>query len=166
MPSGGVDIDSISAYNTPGTAIQVTGEILRMPTPAFKKLFQPSLDHITEHIKLLLANEACKSVKHLFVVGGFAESPVLVSAIKSSVENRVRVICPPRPGSTVMIGAVQYGLNPECISSRVAVRTIGVKVNVVWDELLHAGRNSYFDEDGVKRCYGAVTTFCWVSHRY
>jgi hypothetical protein len=159
MPSAGVDIDRISSYNTPGTVIQVTGGILRFPTHTFKKLFQPSLDHITDHIKHLLANDACISVKHLFLVGGYAESPVLVNAIKASVGNRVKVVCPPRPGSAVMIGAVQYGLNPECISSRVAVRTIGVEMSEAWDESLHAGRNSFIDEDGEKLCTDAVTTF-------
>ena len=156
---GGADVQRISEYNTPDTAIQLLGGILRIPTPTFRKFFEPSLDSITNHIKELLANDSCKALKHLFLVGGYAESPALVNAIKSCVGEGVRVICPPRPGSAVVIGAVQYGLNPEFISSRIAVRTIGVRCSALWDESLHVGGTSFYDEDGELHCGNSFQTY-------
>lgn len=78
----GADIQQVASFNTFGTTMQLQGGILRIPTPTFRKFFQPSLNSITKHVKELLANDACKSLKHIFLVGGYAESPVLLHAIK------------------------------------------------------------------------------------
>lgn len=65
-------------------------------------------------------------VKVLVVLGGFTESPYLLSRVKQTFASRVgSIVCPPNPGSGICQGAVALAFNPSIIMSRICKRTYG-----------------------------------------
>jgi Hsp70 protein len=66
---------------------------------------------------------------YLFLVGGFAASPLLQERIKNEFDGPVkRIVIPPNPGVAVLAGAVAYGLNPLKIRTRRSQLTYGCRV--------------------------------------
>ena len=62
----------------------------------------------------------------LFLVGGFAESPVIKQRIQDELGDRVeRVIIPDRPGAAVLQGAASFGVNPGVVIARRSTLTYG-----------------------------------------
>jgi hypothetical protein len=63
---------------------------------------------------------------YLFLVGGFAESPLLQQRIRTAFGHRVRkVVVPEAPSHAVLSGAVSYGLDPSQIRARRSRLTYG-----------------------------------------
>ncbi|KAG0590424.1 hypothetical protein M758_1G094100 [Ceratodon purpureus] len=92
-----------------------------------KEIFDP----VVEQNLALIADQLSRTsnVKVIFVVGGFAGSPYLLSKIKERFIGAVeKVISPVQPGSAVCQGAVMLALNPDGITSRVARKTYGFEV--------------------------------------
>jgi sugar (pentulose or hexulose) kinase len=125
-------------------------------------LFKPSLHKIATHIEYLLGLAECSSVHHLFLVGGFAESSLLRNAIKNKVGSKVKVITPPRPGCSVVTGAVFYGIDPQVIVNRIAMCTIGVDTASVWIEEKHKGKQWAMDDMETKYCLEVFNSFVTV----
>jgi molecular chaperone DnaK (HSP70) len=73
-----------------------------------------------DHVRGLLAQEAARGVKFVILVGGFADCPLLSTAVHDAFErDGRRVIKPLRPGEVVNKGAAWYGMYPNAfISSR------------------------------------------------
>lgn len=62
----------------------------------------------------------------LFLVGGFAESPLLKERIHKEFDSRVkRVVVPDRPGAAVVQGAASFGVNPGVVIARRSSLTYG-----------------------------------------
>jgi hypothetical protein len=55
------------------------------------------------------------NIKFLFLVGGFAESPLLQQAVQVMLQGRSRIIIPHDVGLTILKGAVLFGLDPSII---------------------------------------------------
>ncbi len=67
-------------------------------------------------------------IKFLFLVGGFAESPLLQQAVQKMLQGRSRIIIPHDVGLTILKGAVLFGLDPSIIKVRRSPLTYGVGV--------------------------------------
>ncbi|EDO36873.1 predicted protein [Nematostella vectensis] len=102
--------------------------MLRIAPEAMRDLFKPVLSAITAHIRELLAKDGVRDIKYLFLVGGFAESPLLQSAVRDAFASTLRVIIPHDVGLTILKGAVLFGLDPTVIRVRRATMTYGVGV--------------------------------------
>ncbi|XP_027486953.1 LOW QUALITY PROTEIN: heat shock 70 kDa protein 12B-like [Corapipo altera] len=102
--------------------------MLRMSPEAMNELFQPTITHIIQHIDSLLKKPEVEGVKFLFLVGGFAESPVLQRAVQAAFGARCRVIVPQDVGLTILKGAVLFGLDPGVVRVRRSPLTYGVGV--------------------------------------
>ena len=63
-------------------------EYLCLDAPAMKRLFKPVLDGIVNHLTSLLQNPCLKKLQFFFLVGGFAQSALLQSAIKEQFSSR------------------------------------------------------------------------------
>ena len=91
------------------------------------KLFKPVLRAISNHVTTHLTDK----ISNLFLVGGFAESPMLQSAIKNACsDKRVNVVIPTDASITIMKGAVLFGLDPTAIRMRTCQMTYGVGKSV------------------------------------
>ena len=88
----------------------VSKAILKVPTKLIDGLFDPLLDKILETLATLFSVEVTNGMKHMFLVGGFSESPYLQERLKKTFEPLgVAIILPPSPGRSVMMGAVRFG---------------------------------------------------------
>ncbi|XP_058666242.1 heat shock 70 kDa protein 12A [Ammospiza caudacuta] len=102
--------------------------MLRMSPDAMNALFKPTIDQIVQHLSEVFDKPEVTNVKFLFLVGGFAESPLLQQAMQSAFGSRCRVIIPQDVGLTILKGAVLFGLDPAVIKVRRSPLTYGVGV--------------------------------------
>ncbi|KAG8453272.1 hypothetical protein GDO86_000053 [Hymenochirus boettgeri] len=102
--------------------------MLRMSCEAMNELFQPTIHQIVQHIEDLMKKPEVKGIKYLFLVGGFAESPMLQNAVQSAFGEVCRVIIPQDVGLTILKGAVLFGLDPTIVRVRRSPLTYGVGV--------------------------------------
>ena len=79
----------------------------------------------------------------IFLVGGYAESPLLKQRIKEKFEtNTRRVIIPASPSFAVLSGAVSFGLEPRVIRSRCSRFTYGCGMSSVFDPKLDKDKDT------------------------
>ncbi|XP_053314045.1 heat shock 70 kDa protein 12B [Spea bombifrons] len=102
--------------------------MLRMSSEAMNELFQPTIQQIVQHIGDLMKKPDVKGIKYLFLVGGFAESPMLQNAVQTAFSDVCRVIIPQDVGLTILKGAVLFGLDPTIVRVRRSPLTYGVGV--------------------------------------
>ncbi|XP_036754883.2 heat shock 70 kDa protein 12A isoform X1 [Manis pentadactyla] len=102
--------------------------MLRMSPDAMNALFKPTIDSIIEHLRDLFQKPEVSAVKFLFLVGGFAEAPLLQQAVQAAFGNMCRIIIPQDVGLTILKGAVLFGLDPAVIKVRRSPLTYGVGV--------------------------------------
>uniref|UniRef100_A0A8B9T5I0 Heat shock 70 kDa protein 12B n=1 Tax=Anas platyrhynchos TaxID=8839 RepID=A0A8B9T5I0_ANAPL len=102
--------------------------MLRMSPEAMSELFQPTITQIINHIDALLKKPEVQGIKFLFLVGGFAESPMLQHAVQAAFGAACRVVIPQDVGLTILKGAVLFGLDPTIVRVRRSPLTYGVGV--------------------------------------
>ncbi len=67
-------------------------------------------------------------IEYLFLVGGFAESPMLQYEIRRAFSSILKVIIPQDVSLTILKGAVLFGLDPTIVNVRRSRLTYGVSV--------------------------------------
>ncbi|KAK3714630.1 hypothetical protein QZH41_012080 [Actinostola sp. cb2023] len=102
--------------------------LLRIAPDTMKELFSPVVKQIIQHIRVLLSTRSVSDVRYLFLVGGFAESPLLQYAVRDAFGSQMQIIIPHDVSLTILKGAVLFGLNPTVIRVRRAAMTYGVGV--------------------------------------
>lgn len=115
----------------------VRNEYFCLGSMAMKKLFDPVIKGIVEHLKNLLKSRALKRVEFFFLVGGFAESVLLQDAIKKQFSGQFTVLVPNNAGIAVVQGAVMFGQRPDIIASRLMSTTYGIEVYRLFDASIH-----------------------------
>lgn len=148
----------IVAFNTrSGTNIALQRGLLCLETvmPLF---FDKVISNIINHVKNLLVKPELRQVQYMFLVGGLGESTILQQRIQEEFHNRLKLVVPPRPSVAVVNGAVMFGLNPSIISKRVMPLTIGMRINVLWDDKEHWGRKQLL-ANGRRFCAEGVALF-------
>lgn len=102
--------------------------MLRISPELMKELFQPVLSNIIDHVATLINKPAVHGVQFLFLVGGFAESPLLQAAVREVFGSKLKVIIPQDVSLTILKGAVLFGIDPTVVRIRRAAVTYGVGV--------------------------------------
>lgn len=97
-------------------------------------------------------------IKFLFLVGGFAESPLLQQAVQNMLQGRSRIIIPHDVGLTILKGAVLFGLDPSVIKVRRSPLTYGVGVLNRFVEGKHPAEKLLV-KDGTRWCTDVFDTF-------
>lgn len=97
-------------------------------------------------------------IKFLFLVGGFAESPLLQQAVQKMLQGRSRIIIPHDVGLTILKGAVLFGLDPSVIKVRRSPLTYGVGVLNRFVEGKHPPEKMLV-KDGTRWCTDVFDTF-------
>ena len=95
-----------------------TQGMLRVSPAAMHALFDPVMREIVRHIQELLKKPELDGVKFMFLVGGFAESPLLQNEIRKSFSSHLRIVIPHDVGLTILKGAVMFGLDPTVVRVR------------------------------------------------
>ncbi|XP_069015347.1 heat shock 70 kDa protein 12B isoform X1 [Embiotoca jacksoni] len=92
--------------------------MLRLTQEAMNELFQPTIINIVKHIEELMVKPEVRGIRFLFLVGGFAESPMLQKAVQKVLGRTCRIIIPHDVGLTILKGAVLFGLDPTVVRHR------------------------------------------------
>nr|XP_057913268.1 heat shock 70 kDa protein 12A isoform X3 [Doryrhamphus excisus] len=132
--------------------------MLRMSPDAMNSLFKPTIDHIIQHLNELFEKPEVSNIKFLFLVGGFAESPLLQQAVQNMLHGRSRIIIPHDVGLTILKGAVLFGLDPGIIKVRRSPLTYGVGVLNRFVEGKHPSEKLLV-KDGTRWCTDVFDTF-------
>ncbi|KAM9324881.1 heat shock 70 kDa protein 12A [Gastrophryne carolinensis] len=132
--------------------------MLRMNPDAMNALFKPTVDHIIQHLTELFQKPEVSGVKFLFLVGGFAESPLLQQAVQQAFGSQCRVIIPHDVGLTILKGAVLFGLDPAVIKVRRSPMTYGVGVLNRYVEGKHPPEKLLV-KDGTRWCTDVLDKF-------
>ncbi|XP_042358025.1 heat shock 70 kDa protein 12A isoform X1 [Plectropomus leopardus] len=132
--------------------------MLRMSPDAMNSLFKPTIDHIIQHLTELFEKPEVSDIKFLFLVGGFAESPLLQQAVQDMLQGRSRIIIPHDVGLTILKGAVLFGLDPSIIKVRRSPLTYGVGVLNRFVEGKHPPEKLLV-KDGTRWCTDVFDTF-------
>ena len=104
------------------------------------RLFKETCQIVYGTIRKVLGNEEAKELKTVILVGGFAESPIVVENIRQMVENDfpgTKIVVPSSPFKAVLFGAVLFGHDPMIFRSRISRATFGIQTNVAFDKSLH-----------------------------
>ncbi|KAK2832677.1 hypothetical protein Q5P01_016566 [Channa striata] len=132
--------------------------MLRMSPDAMNSLFKPTIGHIIQHLTELFEKPEVSDIKFLFLVGGFAESPLLQHAVQDMLQGRSRIIIPHDVGLTILKGAVLFGLDPSVIKVRRSPLTYGVGVLNRFVEGKHPPEKLLV-KDGTRWCTDVFDTF-------
>lgn len=114
------------------------GDLLKIHNDTMKHFFHASVNMIADYIE-----RKCETYKDrlqtVFLVGGYASSPMVQSAVDKVVKKfpTIFLSTPPHPGECVLTGAVLYGLRPEQIRGRIASHHYLVSAMSKWDETIH-----------------------------
>ncbi len=100
--------------------------MLRLSPSTMMELFEPTVHAIVQHIQEILQVPSIKKIEYLFLVGGFAESPILQNAIQDAFRSLFRVVIPQDVSLTILKGAVMFGHDPTVVHIRRSLFTYGV----------------------------------------
>ncbi|CAF1182650.1 unnamed protein product [Adineta steineri] len=118
---------AIRRYNDPDIKWSTQG-MMRLTPEAMKRLFHLTIEKIKATIGEVLNSPDVKGIQYLFLVGGFAESPILQHEIRRSFSSILKVIIPQDVSLTILKGAVLFGLDPTIVNVRRSRLTYGVSV--------------------------------------
>uniref|UniRef100_A0A674MMT0 Heat shock protein 12B n=1 Tax=Takifugu rubripes TaxID=31033 RepID=A0A674MMT0_TAKRU len=135
--------------------------MLRLTQEAMNELFQPTIANIVKHIEELMVKPEVRGVRFLFLVGGFAESPMLQKAVQRALGRSCRIIIPHDVGLTILKGAVLFGLDPTVVRVRRCPLTYGVGVLNRFVEGRHP-RDKLLMKDGREWCTDILDRFVSV----
>ncbi|MBN3307160.1 HS12B protein, partial [Amia calva] len=135
--------------------------MLRLTPEAMNELFQPTISQIIQHIADLMQKPEVRGVRFLFLVGGFAESPMLQHAVQSAFGRGCRIIIPQDVGLTILKGAVLFGLDPTVVRVRRCPLTYGVGVLNRFVEGKHP-REKLLVKEGREWCTDVLDRFVSV----
>ncbi|KAL2081066.1 hypothetical protein ACEWY4_022919 [Coilia grayii] len=117
----------------------------------FKSFFDESLRGIASVLKELLKNPELH-IKYLVLVGGYALCKILQDYIKGQFCKTCKVLCPLHPQQAIMVGAAEFGNQPQIVTSRISTLTYGVKISARFDETKHKPEKKYTSSDGEEFC--------------
>ncbi|XP_041369199.1 uncharacterized protein LOC121383315 isoform X2 [Gigantopelta aegis] len=102
--------------------------MLRLSPMAMKRLFLPTVERIKQTIGDVLNNKYARDLSYMFLVGGFAESPVLQQEIRREFSHILKILIPTGVSLAILKGAVLFGLDPTVVNVRRSRLTYGVGV--------------------------------------
>uniref|UniRef100_A0A8C1X0Z8 Heat shock protein 12B n=1 Tax=Cyprinus carpio TaxID=7962 RepID=A0A8C1X0Z8_CYPCA len=138
--------------------------MLRLSAEAMHELFQHTISQTNTKLQIggqFSKKEEVKGVHFLFLVGGFAESPMLQRAAQNALGRNCRIIIPHDVGLTILKGAVLFGLDPTVVRVRRCPLTYGVGVLNRFVEGRHP-RDKLLIKDGREWCTDILDRFVSV----
>ena len=116
---------SRSTSGFPGVMYRSRAATLLIDLPLIEECFERSLSNITEHVRDIVTT--VRGVHCILVVGGYAESNVLMSRMEREFKtSECNVIRPAKASLAVVAGAVVFGQDPTIVASRKAKFSYGV----------------------------------------
>ena len=134
-----------------------------IPSVVLAILFIPVTDQIVKIIEEVLNADKNKSIKSIYMVGGFSESEFLFTEVsKYFSSSQVKVKTTPSPGLSVLFGSVKFGKHSDIIRSRIMPLTLGIET---WDDFQpdkHDEKRKYTETTGKSYCMQVFTKFVQI----
>ena len=130
---------------------------LALNSDVMDKMFRPTVENIVKFVDTVIKNGKTSGLNYIFMVGGFSTSSYLKSALTKEFGGSRHVLTPEDPALAVVKGAVQFGLRPDSITSRIARKSYGVGVRDLFDPSKHKIEKQV-TIDGVLRCENIFDT--------
>ncbi|KAL3878427.1 hypothetical protein ACJMK2_030777 [Sinanodonta woodiana] len=103
--------------------VKILEDKLILDPELIRSFFDTSLDSIVEHLQKILNTT---DVGTIFLVGGFAESPLVCETIRQKFSGKT-IVCHDDAGVCVLQGAVLYGHDPKIVVTRICRNTYGTE---------------------------------------
>ena len=133
--------------------MEIQGDELVLDNNAITELFQDTVANIKKDLHTTITQEIKQNVDFIIMVGGFSQSNIVYSAVKSEFEkDGCKVLRPYEAQAAVMKGAVLFAHYQDEIVSRLARCTYGFDSNVLFIDGLHDEKYKKRDIDGSIRC--------------
>lgn len=133
-------------------AVSFTGDKLRLKSKDAEDFFAESITKIADYLSKLIQQNGGKDISTIILVGGYAESPMLIEGIKSKF-SQMRVIIPTEAAWSILLGAVNFGHSPNLIKHRRSKYTYGIGVNKRFNPSEHDVKHKYVENEE-DRCWG------------
>lgn len=117
-------------------SISFTGDKIRLASKDAEEFFTESVKAIYRHLRRLLQQNNEHKISTIILVGGYAESSILINAIKTQFPKK-RIIIPREAAWSILRGAVIFGHDPSLIKERQSKYTYGVRVWRKFDPSKH-----------------------------
>lgn len=143
-------VESVTTKSKKQIKVSFIGDKLRLAPSVAESFFAPSVQKIIEHLRKLFQQKDGRGISTIILVGGYAESPILIEGIRSSFP-QMRTIIPKDSAWSVLRGAVIYGHDPSLIRQRRSKYSYGFRVNRTFDPAEHDEKLKY-EEDGEFFC--------------
>ncbi|XP_076142902.1 heat shock 70 kDa protein 12A-like [Alosa pseudoharengus] len=144
----GQDVESLF-QGSPG--VKWNDGAIEISSAKFRSFFDGSFRGIAKILKEIMKKPELH-IDYLLLVGGYASSKILQDYMKGQFGSKCQVLCPLHPQEAVMIGAVEFGMRPEVVVSRICALTYGIAVAPEFDESKHRPEKKYMSSDGVAHC--------------
>lgn len=143
-------VESVTTKSKKQIKISFTGDKLRLASSDAEDLFAISVQKIIAHLRKLFQQKDGRGISTIILVGGYAESPILIEKIRSSFPEMCTII-PQEAAWSVLRGAVIFGHDPSLIRQRRSKYTYGISVFKKFDPAKHNVKYRY-KEDGEFQC--------------
>ena len=139
--------DKCSAETSYGK-INYDKSYVNIPSSIMKKIIYKRVTPIINHIKFLFNKFETIKINQLVLTGGFSNCEILRNEITKNFNQSYEVNILSLPETSVMKGAVIYGISPNKIASRISPYSIGIKVYSLQKDKTEC-RNQIEKEDGL-----------------
>ncbi|XP_022802754.1 heat shock 70 kDa protein 12A-like [Stylophora pistillata] len=136
----------------------LNNEYLCLSSRVMVRQFQPVLEAMKDHLRLLLTEPRLSKVSVMLLVGGFANSLILQDEITTEFSRRCSVVIPNDTSAAVVQGAVLFGKNPGRIIQRVVCKTYGADCCREFVRDVHPDGKK-FVANGVEMCSDLLNCF-------
>ncbi|CAG8646618.1 11627_t:CDS:2 [Ambispora gerdemannii] len=106
--------------------------VIELDFQTVKYFFDQAIENILKLIRQQLTKSE-KNISAIFLVGGFSESKYLMHCVRQEFNRQVSYISVPSyPVTSIVKGAVTYGLRMDAIKTRVLRKTYGIELYRNW----------------------------------
>ena len=134
-----------------GVELMKNGNLV-VSTNLIAKMIGTVAAQIAEHICKMLQEVELNSLDAILLVGGFANSPIILKTMKELVGEAIRLIVPENSELCVVKGAVLFGWKTDIIRSRKSRYTYGFGGSRPFIDGKHDESRSFIDNKGKKWC--------------
>lgn len=140
--------------------------VIRLTNQDMEAIFNSVISQLISKVKNQFTALEDRQCDILFLVGGFAESPLLKNRIQEEFGSRVkRVVIPDRPGAAVLLGAASFGVEPGVVIARRSRLTYGTPVSLRFEEGIDP-ENSRITAQKMDEIFGGKHDFDFCHKRF
>lgn len=133
--------------------VQLSGNRLRLASKIVVDLIAKPCAYIVSRLKTIFDDPKVKGTEIILMVGGFSASSVLQYAVEKVFPTKT-IIIPNNAEYAVLMGAVQFEVNPTITSCLTCIATHGISTTSPFEEGVDPEDKKFINDDGDVMCRG------------